>query len=469
MGIQVVMIATAIIIPRTLGSEGYGLFAALMAVVFIVQTGAAFGLATVEVRFLAPLWRRAERGDALELASTIWMVRLVLAAAGGLCAMIWLGASSELAQSLAMCALLGFFAFGRIAFEATKSLMLPLGHVGKLAAFDFMRAALTLPIVVGLYPEFGLLGVFTGMAVLQVGLFAASSGVLRRIASLGPSRFRWSSLRPHVGFSAASFVGALAGMIQAQFAVYAVATWVAREEAGYLGISVQVYAMLQVLYLSGRRVLMPHLSELQTEGQDARLAHWGGVMMRYSAAVLGVVAVLWSLLGRYAVHWVLTDAFAPVYECTIFILLATTFFCCAGSCNALLFVRELPRIGSTNTVLFALATVLGMVWVLGGEGAGVSLRIAVVYAFAAGFFFACAYTSLGLFGRMWLPLRRTLLLLLPALFTWPAFNWDADFAPRFVAACAFVAAYAAYAVRLRLLPADELREIKRIARIARSR
>jgi len=468
-GIQVVMIVSAIVIPRTLGSEGYGLFAALIAVVAIVQTGAGLGLPTVEVRFLAPLWRSPAREAAIALASTIWSVRLILGAVGAACVMAWLGASSELALSFSMCALMGIFALFRYALEATKSMMLPLGHVGKLAAFDFARAALTLPILVGLYPHFGLLGVFTGLVALQLGLFVAGFGLLRRILPVGPSRFRWASLRPHVGFSVATFVGALSSMFQAQFAVYAVAMWVTRAEAGYLGVSVQVYSMLQVLFLAARRVLMPHLSQLQTEGQHERLAHWGEVMTRYSAAALGAVVVLWSLLGRYVVHGVLTDVFAPVYECTILILVATTFFCCAASCNALLFVRELPRIGSTNTLLYAMATGVGIVWVLGGDDAGASLRIAGVYAAAAGFFFACSYASLGFFGHLWLPLRRTLLLLAPTLLAWPAWAWEAGFAARFAAACVFVALYAGYAIILHLLPAKELAEITRLARSSWSR
>ena len=57
-----------------------------------------------------------------------------------------------------------------------------------------------------------------------------------------------------------------------------------------------------------------------------------------------------------------------------------------------------------------------------------------------------------------------LLLLLPMLLAWPAFIWEADFGSRVAAACAFVAAYAVYAVVLKLLPANEISEIMRIAR-----
>ena len=84
---------------------------------------------------------------------------------------------------------------------------------------------------------------------------------------------------------------------------------------------------------------------------------------------------------------------------------------------------------------------------------------------AAALFFACAYTSLGFFGHLWLPLRRTLLLLLPMSLAWPAFIWEADFAPRLAAAFAFVASYSVYGVVLKLLPAVEISEIMRIASV----
>ncbi|NQZ95086.1 MAG: hypothetical protein HRU01_01120 [Myxococcales bacterium] len=465
---QAVLVVSAFLIPRVLGAEDYGLFAAIMAVVSIVQTGSAFGLPTVEVRFLAPLWQRADRAPAETLAATLWTARVALAVVGSAVLMVWILLSPQLGVGASLCGMLGVFALLRFALEATKSLLLPLGRVGGLAALDFARAALTLPAVIFLFPGFGMLGAFTGMTVLQGGLLVSAFRLLRRVAPVSPARFDWSMLRPHAPFAAATFVGALSSMFQVQFSVFAVASWVTREEAGYLGISVQLYSLLQVLFISARRSLMPILSELQAAGQDERLAYWGSVMMRYSAASLSLVVVIWALLGEAIVGFVLTDAFAPVYSCATLILVATAFFCCGASCNGLLFVRELPRVGSTNSFLYALTTVVGLLWVVEGPNDGAAFRISAVYAAAGAFFFAFAYTSLGWRGGLWLPLGRTLALLLPMLAAWPAATWSGGGAERVAVAVAFPVAYAALAVGLGLLPRDELREIVRTARRASS-
>ena len=463
---QVVMVVSAFLIPRVLGSESYGLFAAIMAVVSIVQTGSAFGLPTVEVRFLAPLWRRADRAAAETFAATLWTARVALAVVGSAAVMLWILLSPQLGVDTALCGMLGVFALLRFALEATKSLLLPLDRVGGLAALDFARAALTLPLVVLLFPRFGMLGAFAGMTVLQGGLLVSGFRLLRGLAPVSPARFDWSTLRPHAPFAAATFAGALSSMVQVQFAVYAVASWVTREEAGYLGISVQLYSLLQVFFISARRSLMPVLSELQAAGQDARLAYWGSVMMRYSAASLSLAVVVWSLLGEAIVGVVLTDAFAPVYACATFILVATTFFCCGASCNGLLFVRELPRVGSTNSFIYAVTTIVGLLWVVEGPDDGAAVRISAVYAVAGAVFFACAYTSLGFRGGIWLPLGRTLALLLPMCVAWPATAWGASGADRAATALAFAVVYVGLAVGLGLLPRDEIREIVRTARRA---
>ena len=69
--------------------------------------------------------------------------------------------------------------------------------------------------------------------------------------------------------------------------------------------------------------------------------------------------------------------------------------------------------------------------------------------------------GLGLRGAIWLPLRRTLLLSLPTLLAWPASVWEAGLWPRLAALAAFLVAYPGAALGLGLLPAGEVREIRR--------
>lgn len=456
---QVVLVMSAFLIPRMLGADGYGAFAALMALISIVQTGCAFGFPTVEVRFLAPLWRLNNRNEAEVLASSIWSMRLGLAVLGSLLVVVWIQSSPGLDIPPALGALLAGFALLRFSLEATKSLLLPLGRVGSLAALDFWRAALTLPCILFLYPGFGLFGTFAGLTVLHGILLVVARVRLRGLGPIRARRFRITSLQPHLAYAATSFGSALAGMMQVQFAVFALANWVTRTEAGYLGIAVQLYGLLQVLFISARRSIMPQLSELQNLGQNDRLAYWGGLMMRYSAWLLTTLAVAWALLGEFVVRWFLTDAFAPVYPCAIWILVASTLFCCGASCNGLLFIRDLPRVGASNTAAFAAATGVGLLWGVSGDAAGAALRIAGVYAFASAFFFAIAYLSLGWKGRLWLPLGRTLVLLTPLGLTWPASALDLEPMLALTAALVFSVVYFGLAVALRVLPLDEVREI----------
>ena len=93
-------------------------------------------------------------------------------------------------------------------------------------------------------------------------------------------------------------MGALAGIFQAQFAVFAVASWVAPREAAYLGFAVQIFALAQGLFIAARRGLTPILSELEAGGETGRLASWGGLMMRYWTAALCLATVAWGLIGR---------------------------------------------------------------------------------------------------------------------------------------------------------------------------
>ncbi|MEE9608367.1 MAG: hypothetical protein V3U03_11570 [Myxococcota bacterium] len=455
---------SAVVIPRLLGAEGYGRYAAVMAVLAILQTASTAGLPMVEIRYLAPAWQLGNRSAALALGSTIWTTRLLLSALGAAAAVAWLGFSPALGLGLGVCLLIGLLCLVRCAQEATRSLFIPTGHVGKAVALELLRAALTLPVVVFSFQALGLTGVFAALPVMHGLLLALALGALVSVVPIRPALFRWPSLRPHLAYAGFAFVGTLAAAVQTQFAVYAVAAWVATREAGFLGLTVQVYALSQGLFLAARRGLMPILAELEELGQTERLRQWGGTMMRYAAAASCVGVVGWALLGRSAIELLLTDAFAPVYPCVALILVAVMFYCAGASCNGLLYLRGLAGSASANNVIYAVATALGLLRVVAGDGVDVAFRVSGVYAGASALFFACAYASLGVRGRIWLPAGHSLLLMAPAVLAWPAALWQAELGARAAAAAAFAASYGFAAVGLRLLPADELRDVLRALR-----
>ena len=116
---QFVLLVSVVVVPRVLGLENFGLYAALMAVVAILDAFATGGLQMAEIRFFAPAWRQSDQGPAVGLASTIWISRLTFSAAAGLLAVAWLTAFSSLEIELGLAILAGVLVAIRSALEAT--------------------------------------------------------------------------------------------------------------------------------------------------------------------------------------------------------------------------------------------------------------------------------------------------------------------------------------------------------------
>lgn len=458
LAIYAVGVLTAFVVPRVMGAEGYGRYGAALAVVQILMVASAAGLPLVEMRYLAPVWR-SEPERALALGSTLWVTRLGLSVAAGLAAFGWLRLAPALGFDTETCALLALLCGGRAATEATRSLLFAVGRVGAMMRIELLRVSLALPVIVVAYRAGGLEGVFVGLPLLYAVLFPTAALGLRRTLPVAPRHFRGSELTPHLGYSLRTSVGTLAGVVQSQLAVFAVASFVAADEAGYLAFAVQIFALLQGLVLVGVRGLTPLLAELEHTGETARLASWGGIMMRYGSAALCGVAVGWALLGGDLVRLALTPAFLPAHACGSWMLLAVLLFCSGGCANGILYVRGRAGIASANGVLFAALTLGGLAVTLQGPESGAALRISRVYAGASALFAVSAVATLATVGRLRLPVARVVALLLPALGVLPATAWSASFPVRLAAFGGFAVVYVGGALASGLLPLRELRAL----------
>jgi O-antigen/teichoic acid export membrane protein len=461
LAIHAVLVVAAFVVPRVLGAESYGRYAAALAVVQILVAFSSFGLPLVEARILAPLWR-GDRAEAVTLGSTLWGVRLGLAALVGLAAATWIDLAPALGFGGATAVGIGLLCTARAATEATRSLLLPLGRVGAMIGIELARAVLTVPVVVIAFTWHGLPGVFASLPVVYALLLAAAVALLLRVAPLGPARFRWSALRPHLTYSLSAFVGTLAGVVQSQFAVFAVASWVASREAGFLAFAVQLFAFAQALFQAASRALLPVLAELESRDEARRLARWGGLMMRYAAGAMCILTVGWALLGGPLIGLALGEAFRPAHACGTWMLVAAMLACAGSAANSLLYVRGHGSAASGNLVVYTAATMgglaLALIW---RDSDGAALRIAQAYAFASVVFFACAHTTSSRLGSMRLPAGRALLLMAPAALAWPAGACDVDPTTRLAAFAGFSLAYVAAAAGLGLLPRRELRDVAR--------
>jgi O-antigen/teichoic acid export membrane protein len=379
--------------------------------------------------------------------------------AAAICVWIWISASTSIPGARELSLLIGTAALWRYCAEATRSQLLPVGRPGMTALFEFVRSLLPMLCVAVMFDRSGLKGVFGLLACGYAILFFATFRILTRRITIRPFHYGLSALRPHIGFGLSNYVGTLAGTLQAQLCVYAAATLVTSNEAAYLGLSVQLFMLMQGIYLAARQALMPLLAFMEHKEEIKRMRYWGGLMMRYSAAGGCLIAVSWALIGPETIHLLLTDSYAPVYPCAIATAAAATFYGCAASCNGLMYMRGFSWAASATQVLYAIVTVCVMLVVIGGSPEGASYRIACVYAASALIFWIVAYAMLAATTGLWLPLRRTIILLLPLLLAWavPSLQWS--FTTRLFVLLVFLIAYPLGVVAGRLLPRSELHEI----------
>ncbi len=461
-GTVVVVTASGFLIPRFLGADAYGQYAAVVAVVVLLQALSSLGLQQVEMRYLAPLWTGKQQEEAVALASTLWATRLALGSLAGLVAVLWLRQSTSLELGSGVIFAAGAFCFLRAAFEATKGLFLPLGHVGKLSWLELGRAVMTLPVVILAFGAFGLRGVFLLLLPLYGLLLLAGTWMLLRVIPLRPAAIRWSALRQHWRFSAHTFVSTTANNLYTQFSIYAVAMWVSRSEAAFVAIVVRLYALARGLLLASRRALMPIMAEIEEEGGVSRLRNWGEVMLRFGVAAATLASLAWALLGRDLVLGLLGSSFGTVFPAGVIMTLAIVAFAYAAVATGLLFVRGRAGIVAINASIYALAAGLGLFVALQAPGSAAAERVAMVYAWSSLLHALLAYCSLGLAGGIWLPLGRALLLGAPALLALPLSTWQAPVALRAAILGSILVGYACLAVRLQLVPWRELSDLRRV-------
>ena len=393
---------------------------------------------------------------------------MVLSILSGAAAYVWLGGLDDLVVSDVILPLAALAVLRGSIRGPVASQLLPLGRVRAYVTLDFLRATLALGVVVVAFRVTGIDGVFRWFGTVFLVLFLFASLLLRRTLPLRPWSARWGSLRPHLGYSLAVFVGELSVVAQAQFVIFIIAIRIGRTEAGIVAMALQLQAAIQTLYMAGRASLMPILAEIEASGELERLRIWGSLMMRYGVAIGSVGSMTWALIGGDLLAWFLPAEFAPVHQTGTVILLGVTLL---RLCGRLPGSALHPWSGNAGIGLLGGLHSRHNCWRVTGARLAAGSVVSCprgAYALAAAVFFASAYLLLGRVGGLWLPLRRTALLLLPAVLALPASEWQGAMPVRLTVLIGFVVVFVVGAGALRLLPVEEFLEVWR-AVVSRSR
>ena len=457
--IQAVTLVAALVIPRFLGPQVYGRWSAVMALVSFAAVITQFSLIWVDVRFVGAPWRTGRIDEATKMASTTWLLRLILGVVIAGVVAAWAYTSPGLEIGIALATNIFLLAIVRYGFRTHLSLFMALGLVRHFSLMSLARVALSLVAVIVGYTLGGFPGIFVALATMQAVLFLISLFLLRRALPVRPGLYSWPLLHEHLGYAGWTFVGALCRSALMWLPIYIVATSVSSIVAAFVGVQVQVLAVLTEMSSSGRNALLPILAQFDAVSHHPRMRNWGSMIVRYGIAASCLSIVVWALIGRELTRWILSDAYAPAYEGVIWMTTAHMFAFAGLTCNAILNLRGLAKLAAWNLMCYALLTLGGVFWAVQGSDEGAAVRVAMAYAAAGGVFALVSYYTLGVFGHCWLSLRRSLLLMAPSLLAWPAYAWDVSFAWRAVASVGFTVVYVAMAISFNLISAKEIQKL----------
>ena len=461
--LQLVAVVSVLLLPQLMTTEDYGRLVSVLALASIGGALVDLGLNWFEMRFIAPAWRRGDLATAVEVASSSFFTKLMLAVVVALVLVGWLGWSPGLELQTSDLGWIGLWLFARFVVAACAAMHLPLGLNKTYIGLETGRALVYLAAASLGYAWAGLAGVFAGLALTHLLLMLLAVSVLNRNLPVRPAkasvRLLWRQRR-YLGWTAlAAF---LAGL-QFWLPVFLVGGQVHLAEAAVLGIAVQGLGILHGLGSGFRQGLMPVIADLNARGETGRCLMWSSLQLRLATAVSVAGLLLWLVLGPALLGWLFPPAYAGLYQSVGLVLVTFVLLSAAGSCDGLLNLRGHAGLSVVNLALFALLTLLGTLLVIRAGWPHAAWWVAGVYAAATAVLALCSWLGLGLRTGLWLPVGRALGLLLPGLLALPL-AWQ-DWQWPLWSAIPLLLFYAGYVIGMRLIG---LRELQRIIEVLRA-
>ena len=452
----VLLLATAITLPRLFGVEVYGMFSAILAAVSVLFVFSILGLRFVELRFLAPLLRTGNRAEAAVLASSVFNLRILAGLIAALVCAFWVGLSNT-NQDLTLLVGVGLFALARYWLEAARSLLLPLGRLPWYIGIELANLFLSLCALILGYLTGGLADAFFAASAAGILLTCLGFRLNREVLEIVLGQIDWARVRSILPYCFYSLLSALFIALQASTPVWILSLVGDLKQVAYLGVSVQILISLNGLCTAAWQSLLPILSSIQEKGEHQRLVQWSSLLMRVAAALFSIATVIWVAVGEDVTRVLLGVEYQQAYPCVTMILLAAIGFSMGVCSNGVIMLRKRASLGSLNYLVSFLSTLTGVLWLYGLGLAGDAHHMSQVYAISSLTFFLFSYVALGFFEKIWIPVGRTIVLLLPALAAPQAMWWDADLAFRIISSLALVTLYSGGVVAFCLVPWPELR------------
>jgi O-antigen/teichoic acid export membrane protein len=369
---------TQIVVARTLGTAGKGVFSLTLAVAITLATLIHLSLATGNSHFMGrfPDQRRALVGNSFLLAF-LWgaIVTVIVLALRQKLPLEYQPKISPQLWGMALVAIIPL-----LLIEYSNGLVMGLDWIKRLSFSLVLKEALILGGVLWLATTShisveGAVSVWV-IAIVIAALFQAFSAWYKvglRI-TVSPKLFGSMAL-----FSIQSHAANVFSFLKFRFDFFLIDHFLTSSELGIYSIAVVIVQVLWFLPKAFAQILIPHIS---WGGEDAA-KELTPLLSRLGFTVAIAGGCLLSLLGRPLIGLLFTDSFLPAYQILLLLLPGAIIYSFAGMLSGDLIGRGLPRYAMLTSILaFVLNVAVNIVFIPKFGLVGAAIAATLTHAFS---------------------------------------------------------------------------------------
>jgi O-antigen/teichoic acid export membrane protein len=319
-----IAVASSIVLARSLGPEGRGLFALVL---LLPDLAKSFGLLGFEMANAVYAGLEPERRHLL-----VWQSALIAAVAGAtivICGIVYLSSGSpglpslgNVPLNLAWLALLAIPGALLAAFWGSILRGMNLIIVLNSVEVGSRITSLVLLLVFLFWFRLGVLGAVLAEFLVGLALPVILGILLGRAGVFGKPQFDWSLLKRTAGFAIPAYWGNLLTYLNYRIDQFFVAAWLPVEQLAYYAIAVGIAERLWIITGAVGNVLLPHLANSKERDPSVSAAVARHVALWTGVACLALF-VLADVLIRLMYSSDFTETVAPLRWLLPGILLGT--------------------------------------------------------------------------------------------------------------------------------------------------
>jgi O-antigen/teichoic acid export membrane protein len=337
-------VATATLVPRTMGPSTYGRYDLITMLTFWFTMLGGLGTAQVVSRQTPQLEHEGAEGRLRALFGNLLALRALTSV---VVALLYLVVTRLWLRDLDWTVLLVLSLAVLMRGPATLcySLFLGQGRIGRWALPDVVRQWGSVVFALPCFLLGGLRGAVLGYLVSETTIFLMGAVGARRSLSRSALRLDLPALVPHLRVGLVFYAGDLvASAFERSGAVLVRGVTHDYAQVGLFGVSYQIFAAAVLSSTQLSTSFVPLITVLRAKGQHVELTIWIERLVKW-LAVVAMLGFLGSvILGKDIVPVVLGRAYASVFR-NVAVLSATLLFLpLAHACGMLALTHDRPRV-----------------------------------------------------------------------------------------------------------------------------